>query len=170
MDLQSKIGIKIKELREYKQLSQTQLAEIIGYKDKTSIAKIEAGKVDLPQSKIIAFSKALDVTPSYLLDDIVIDSVMGNDEQSTIPRVMQYAKKFNEQSSNLTTPPILQYFEKLNDLGKKEATKRVEELTYLPQYTSTTLLNAAHAYENASEDDKMHDEDIMNDDKFWNSI
>lgn len=27
-------------------------------------------------------------------------------------------------------PRILQYYEKLNDLGKNEATKRVEELTY----------------------------------------
>ena len=68
MDLQSKIGAKIKSLRENKELSQSQLAELVGYKDKTSVAKIEAGKVDLPQSKILAFSKALNVTPSFLLN------------------------------------------------------------------------------------------------------
>ena len=63
MDFQSIIGLKIKKLRENMELSQSQLAEMVGYKDKTSIAKIEAGKVDLPQSKILAFSKALNVTP-----------------------------------------------------------------------------------------------------------
>ena len=43
MDLQSRIGHKIKELRENKHLSQTQLALSVGYKDKTAIAKVEAG-------------------------------------------------------------------------------------------------------------------------------
>ena len=31
-------------------------------------------------------------------------------------------------------PAILQYYNKLNDLGKQEALKRVEELTYIPMY------------------------------------
>lgn len=78
MELQTKIGLKIKELRENKQLSQAQLAEMVGYKDKTAIAKVEAGKVDLPQSKIIAFSKALGITPSYLLDEDYIPTTPIN--------------------------------------------------------------------------------------------
>ena len=48
-----KIGLKIKKLRENMELSQSQLAEMVGYKDKTSIAKIEAGKVDF--KKIFPF-------------------------------------------------------------------------------------------------------------------
>lgn len=79
----------------------------------------------------------------------------------------QGTKNINKIDS---APRILQYYEKLNGLGKKEATKRVEELTYFPQYTSTTLLNAAHAYENASEDEQTHDEDIMDDDKLWGDL
>lgn len=50
-------------------MSQTELALKVGYKDKTSIAKIEAGKVDLPQSKIFAFAKSLKTTPAYILGD-----------------------------------------------------------------------------------------------------
>ena len=57
----------IKALREQKGLSQEALAEKTGYKDRSSIAKIEAGLVDLSQSKIAAFAKALDVTPAYLM-------------------------------------------------------------------------------------------------------
>ena len=48
-------------------------AEKVGYKDKTAIAKVEAGKVDLPQSKISSFAKALDTTTSYLFSDEQIE-------------------------------------------------------------------------------------------------
>lgn len=44
-----------------------------GFTDKTAIAKVEAGKVDLPQSKISSFAKALDTTTSYLFSDEQIE-------------------------------------------------------------------------------------------------
>lgn len=69
MTTQEAMGMRIKKLREEKKLSQTSLAELVGYKDKTAIAKVEAGKVDLPQSKIVAFSNALDTSISYLFGD-----------------------------------------------------------------------------------------------------
>lgn len=59
---------RIKKLRNNYGWSQEELAKRVGYADKTAIAKIEAGKVDLPQSKIVAFSKALNTTTSYLMD------------------------------------------------------------------------------------------------------
>lgn len=72
MTTQEIIGLKIKALREQMEISQTTLAERVGYKDKTSIAKIEAGKVDLPQSKIIALANALGTVPSYFFDDVSV--------------------------------------------------------------------------------------------------
>lgn len=57
----------IKRLRELKGLSQEALAEMVGYTDRSSIAKIEAGKVDLTQSKIAAFAAALSVSPARLM-------------------------------------------------------------------------------------------------------
>ena len=53
-------------------LSQERLAELVGYKDRSSIAKIESGLVDLSQSKIASFAAALNVTPAYLMgiDDV----------------------------------------------------------------------------------------------------
>lgn len=69
MTTQESMGLKIKGLREDKKLSQSELAALVGYKDKTAIAKVEAGKVDLPQSKISAFAKALNTTTSYLFSD-----------------------------------------------------------------------------------------------------
>ena len=69
MTTQESMGLRIKGLRESKKMSQAELAEKVGYKDKTAIAKVEAGKVDLPQSKISAFAKALNTTTSYLFAD-----------------------------------------------------------------------------------------------------
>ena len=57
----------IKSLREAKGLSQDELAKMTGYTSRSSIAKIEKGEVDLQQSKILAFAKALGTTPGKLM-------------------------------------------------------------------------------------------------------
>lgn len=57
----------IKILRENLGLSQEVLAEKVGYKDRSSIAKVEAGLVDLSQSKIALFADALGVSPARLM-------------------------------------------------------------------------------------------------------
>lgn len=60
-------GIKVKERRLELGMSQLELAQKIGYKDKSSVAKIESGNRDLPRSKIVEIATALSVTPQYLL-------------------------------------------------------------------------------------------------------
>lgn len=57
----------IKSRRTELHLTQSELADKMGYADKSMIAKIEKGLVDLPQSKILAFAEALETTPSYLM-------------------------------------------------------------------------------------------------------
>ena len=57
----------IKERRNALEMSQDTLASLTGYKDRSSIAKIERGVVDIPESKIREFAKALRTTPSELL-------------------------------------------------------------------------------------------------------
>lgn len=61
------IGERIKHLRTERNLSQSELAELVGYSDRTTIAKIESGQRELRQSKIIDFAKALGVDPMYIL-------------------------------------------------------------------------------------------------------
>jgi repressor LexA len=48
-------------------LTVEELAKKMGYKDKSSISKIENGKADIPQSKVIAFARALNTTTAYLM-------------------------------------------------------------------------------------------------------
>lgn len=57
----------IKNRRNELGLSQQDLAELVGYADKSMIAKIEKGYVDLSQTKIEIFANALKTTPSALM-------------------------------------------------------------------------------------------------------
>lgn len=57
----------IKELRKQRKISQEKLAKMTGYTDRSSIAKIEKGKVDLSETKIQLFASALNTTPAYLM-------------------------------------------------------------------------------------------------------
>ena len=48
-------------------MSQEELAKRTGYTDRSSIAKIEKGMVDLSQSKIKQFADVFGITPSELM-------------------------------------------------------------------------------------------------------
>jgi len=60
-------GEIIRALREKQGLSQEALAARLGYKDRSSIAKIESGKVDLSQSKLERLSQVFQVSVHTLL-------------------------------------------------------------------------------------------------------
>lgn len=61
------IGDRIKYRRKELNLTQEQLANKLGYKNKATIGKIETGVNDIVQSKVIDFAKALNTTPAYLM-------------------------------------------------------------------------------------------------------
>ena len=73
-DFMATLYDRIKSRRTELGLTVEELAHKMGYKDKSSISKIENGKADIPQSKIAAFADALETTPAYL---------MGWEEQPT---------------------------------------------------------------------------------------
>ncbi len=47
-------------------MTQSELAKAVGYNDRSTIAKIEAGRIDIPISKIYAIANALKLTPQEL--------------------------------------------------------------------------------------------------------
>lgn len=88
---------RIYKLRKELNMTQEELAKKTGYSDKTAIAKIEKGKVDIPQSKIVAFADALTVSAGYLFDgerkdeDIDVSSVVPL-SRSEIELIYKYRK------------------------------------------------------------------------------
>ena len=97
MELYANIKKRRKELG----LTQSELARRVGYKDKTAIAHIEKGDIDLPQSKIVAFADALNTTPGDLLGEV---------EKETNPKVELIARKLEQ-----LTPSQLDIVERMID-------------------------------------------------------
>lgn len=61
------IGERIKKKREELGMSQDELAKKVGYTSRSSVAKVETNANGMVQSKLIAFAKALETTPAYLM-------------------------------------------------------------------------------------------------------
>lgn len=61
------IGKRIKEKRIELGITQEELAAKLGYKSKTTIAKIEKGTNDITQSRVVDFANVLNTTPAYLM-------------------------------------------------------------------------------------------------------
>lgn len=62
------IGQKIKQRRLEIGWSQRDLAAKMGYNNNSTVARIENGKVDIPQSRIVQFAEVLGVSIAYLMD------------------------------------------------------------------------------------------------------
>lgn len=140
------VGRRIKEQREAIGMTQGELAKKLGYKNKSTIGKIETGINDIVLSKLVEFANALQTSVAYL---------MG----------------WNDEEQPKEEPPkIMQYYELLNDIGKHKATEQVKILTEVPRYLKedSSYVNAAHAddYMSASEELKQLEEDIMDDENF----
>jgi transcriptional regulator with XRE-family HTH domain len=119
----------IKMLRESKGLSQDALAELTGYTSRSSIAKIEKGLVDLPQSKIIAFAKALGVTPIELMgvkENLQFGNAYFDDYEYTLEE-LGVIKKFAEFIRS----------NRKKEIPKQRFTDVKEAVDYLKHETST---------------------------------
>lgn len=69
---------RIRKTRKAKGFTQTDLAEKSGYADKSMIARIENGQIDIALSKLENIADALNVDPAYLMgwtDDALIEDI-----------------------------------------------------------------------------------------------
>ena len=82
-----KLYENIRDLRKGLGWTQEDLAKKMGYTDRSMIAKIESGKVDLSQSKIIDFAKIFNIDPGDL---------MGWDEPESFDTPEDFEKAWND--------------------------------------------------------------------------
>lgn len=85
---------RIRDLRIERDMSQDDLAKAMGYSDRSMITKIEGGKVDISQKKIVAFADALGTTPRYLMDGDPEEEALesASEEQRVLFRLARSAK------------------------------------------------------------------------------
>nr|WP_182429470.1 helix-turn-helix domain-containing protein [Clostridium sp. AF37-5AT] len=96
------IGKRIRSRREQLGMTQEELASRLGYKSKTTIAKIENGTNDIVQSKVTEFAKVLDTTPAYLMGWTQLDgNVVNEKEPELTARDERDIAKILEQTKEL---------------------------------------------------------------------
>jgi len=118
-----KLYENIKTLRKENGWSQDELAKKMGYTDRSSIAKIEAGKVDLSQSKIMEFARVFGVEPGDLMgwgDESIDPYYSSPDYYISITDDEKYLIETYRDMSNETKDAILKYAEFLSQRDIKE--------------------------------------------------
>lgn len=122
--MQKTLYERIRELRIAAGMSQEELAHALGYKDRSMIAKIESGKVDISQKKIVTFARILGTTPSYLMGwtdevpEIPEDLPKNDDVRLLIRGLNKLSPEQLEQATNMMKimfAKYADYFEKEND-------------------------------------------------------
>lgn len=103
---------RIRRLRQERNMSQDDLAKKTGYTSRSTINKIEAGKIDISRAKIKVFADALGVTPAYLMGwEDVPDQIQG---YYTDPEVAELAEELR------TNPKYRLLFDASKDLSKED--------------------------------------------------
>lgn len=85
----------IKKRRIELNMTQQQLADLTGYGDRSSIAKIEKGLVDISQSKLELFASVLKVPPGELMIDDQ-DQNIGQKQIYNNPETEEIAQLISE--------------------------------------------------------------------------
>lgn len=161
------LGENIRFLRTKKGYSQDDIASKLGYKSFTTIQKWESGVSEPPLKALKKLSEIFNID----MNDLATKKLSTDTNNVYYLNVGGIVIEINpaKQEQTEAAKRILAYCNKLNDKGIKEAAKRVEELTYIPEYTAddNSLLNAAHELEGASKTEQQHDNNIMDNDDEW---
>ena len=133
---------RIKEFRELRGMTQDSLAKAIGYSNRSAIARIENGEIDLPQSKILAIADALDVTPGMLMgtdgtiyaEDNKVTNKLTPHFDSYITGIGRIEDIAKYDAYGRSVQVLFSYLHKLNSEGIAKLTERAQELAELPKY------------------------------------
>lgn len=153
-------------------MSQEELAQKTGYKSRTSIAKIEKGLVDLPQSKIALFAKALNVDTEVLMGksaDYEFKDTSGN-AHTSFDSIEDFKRAYDKSKyrGDRLVSAIIDNSKRLNNDGKKSLLDYSNVLLGSPAFSLEAQVNAAHARTDIDipEDVDTSDNDIMDDENF----
>ena len=100
-------------------MTQQELAQKLGYKSTSTIAKIESGENDIPQAKLAAFADALNTTPADLMG---LNSVapVQNLPENTVTCTISKGK-----------PQLEEMIRKLDSLGVKDLNRVISVIKSL---------------------------------------
>lgn len=142
------LGNLLKQLREEKNVSMDKMIEDLKnlYSisiAKSTISKWENNKADPSMENAKILCNYFNISLDYLLG---LSKYKNKEEEleSHKSKMIEFA---NNHNKSLYEKKLLDSFNKLNDLGKKEATKRVSELTEINKYINDNELSATKVVE-----------------------
>jgi len=148
------IGNRIKEARLNLGYTQEELAKLLGV-TKGAVANYEIETSHPKEPIMYKLIEVLKVDANYLFQDCVKLSKEVNDVTlSEYDHIKKY-RDLDPHGKEMVDFTLLKEWER-------------STTTQVPRYVKkdTYYVNAAHPIEGASEEDKQHDEDIMNDENF----
>lgn len=110
------IGQRIRDLRIEQNMSQDELATLVGYKSRSAINKIELNERDVKHSQILLFAKVLNTTPNYLMG-------WTDDKGTAFQHIQQPLYELNSNEHRM-----LKVFRKLSPVEQGEIIGRAELL------------------------------------------
>ena len=134
------IGEKIKHIRIQQNMTQKELGEKLGGIPQQQIGRWENGKANPKLSTIQKIAAALEVSLSDLINtaENMIEtsaSTLSGAAENISESIIDVSNGMQILSKDEQT--IMSDYQKLNHTEKKEARKRVNELTEIPRYTQT---------------------------------
>lgn len=125
--------LKIKEIRELKNLTQNDLVNLSGIK-KRSFVDYESGKTDIPFSKLQKIASSLNVTIAELCGEVEYNTTANNSNssQSELKKNIELKPIEVDLEVDPETTPDLEFYKKLAEVSSDTANKalnQVDELT-----------------------------------------
>jgi transcriptional regulator with XRE-family HTH domain len=167
---------RLKELMQHNNETTYSMAEQL-HLSAATISRYTDGQMAPKITTIDSMARHFNINPAWL---------MGYDVEKELK--LKEVSNYRDLSKEEET--LLSNFNNLNNLGKKEAIKRVSELTEINKYINSTENNvtelitankqkfddkphlmpiASHDKEgNFTDEEYKHDDDIMNNDDLWN--
>lgn len=155
-------GTRLKARREQLGITQPQLAEMLGV-SKGAIGNYETG-INSPKATILfKVFDVLDCDANYLFQDEMNER---SQEDTATPLEMEHlVKKYrdlDDHGKKMVDFTLKEEYER--SVAEKKKSDNIVPMAV--RESSDYEVNAAHAIEDASDEDKAYDEDIMDDENF----
>ena len=154
------INDRIKEARKNKGITQEQLGELIGVA-KTTITGYEKNR-EPSAAKVGEIADALDVDVNFLFQD---EGKKLHENRATPLEMEHLIKKYrdlDDHGKKMVDFTLKEEYER--SVAEKKKSDNIVPMAV--RESSDYEVNAAHAIEDASDEDKAYDEDIMDDENF----
>jgi transcriptional regulator with XRE-family HTH domain len=155
------IGSRIKELRELNGISRNEFASMLG----VTVGAISNYENDVSSPKepiLFKIIESLNCDANYIFQDSVKIKTQQNDVTLAEYEHIKKYRDLDEHGKEMVDFTLEKEYER--SIAEKKNSDNIVSMTV--KETSAYEVNAAHAIEDTSDEDKAYDEDIMDDENF----